>query len=37
HHDELHRDPAAWEEKHGSQLELLFKFMNRSYGIGVFG
>ncbi len=37
HHDELHRDPAAWEQKHGSQLELLFKFMNRSYGIGVFG
>ncbi|HBY5838878.1 TPA: DUF968 domain-containing protein, partial [Klebsiella pneumoniae] len=37
HHDELHRDPAAWEEKHGGQLELLFKFMNRSYGIGVFG
>ncbi|HHQ6611310.1 DUF968 domain-containing protein [Morganella morganii] len=37
HHDELHRDPAAWEAKHGSQLELLFKFMNRSYGIGVFG
>ncbi|MGJ7325507.1 DUF968 domain-containing protein [Morganella morganii] len=37
HHDELHRDPAAWEAKHGSQLALLFKFMNRSYGIGVFG
>ncbi|AVK38752.1 DUF968 domain-containing protein [Morganella morganii] len=37
HHDELHRDVNAWERKYGSQLELLFKFMNRSYGIGVFG
>ena len=24
HHDELHADTVAFEEKHGSQLELLF-------------
>ncbi|MCK2799842.1 hypothetical protein MZF04_22625, partial [Escherichia coli] len=24
HHDELHADIAAFEEKYGSQLELIF-------------
>ncbi|HHN8388108.1 DUF968 domain-containing protein [Morganella morganii] len=37
HHNELHRDPAAWEAKHGSQLELLFKCQDRAYALGVFG
>jgi hypothetical protein len=26
HHDELHRDPVAFEAKYGSQLTLLFRF-----------
>lgn len=35
HHDELHADTVAFEEKHGSQLELLFRFLDRSLAIGV--
>ncbi len=35
HHDELHRDPRTWDEAHGSQIELLFNFLNRSLGVGV--
>ncbi len=27
HHDELHADTVAFEEKYGSQLELIFRFM----------
>lgn len=37
HHDELHRDPKLWESNHGSQIELLFQFLDRSLGLGVFG
>ncbi|WP_432652736.1 DUF968 domain-containing protein [Providencia vermicola] len=37
HHDELHHDPKGWECKHGSQLVLLFQFLDRSIGLGVFG
>ncbi|HCM61979.1 MAG TPA: cytoplasmic protein [Morganella sp. (in: Bacteria)] len=37
HHDELHRDLNAWEAEHGSQLDLLFRFLNRTLGIGAFG
>lgn len=36
-HDELHRDPKEWERIHGSQVVLLFKFLDRSIGLGVFG
>jgi hypothetical protein len=34
-HDKLHADVAAFEKKHGTQLELLFRFMNRALAIGV--
>lgn len=37
HHDELHRDPVAFEEKYGSQLELIFRFLDRALAIGVLG
>lgn len=37
HHSELHKDPKEWEREHGSQLVLLFKFLDRSIGLGVFG
>ncbi|HGG2623016.1 TPA: DUF968 domain-containing protein [Yersinia enterocolitica] len=33
-HDELHANQRAWEEKHGSQIVLLFRFMDRSIGMG---
>lgn len=35
HHDELHRDPAAFEAKYGSQLTLLFRFLDHALAIGV--
>lgn len=35
HHDELHRDPVAFEEKYGSQPELIFRFIDRALAIGV--
>ncbi|UXE39605.1 DUF968 domain-containing protein [Raoultella ornithinolytica] len=35
HHDELHADTVAFEQKYGSQLELLFRFLDRSLAIGV--
>ncbi|HCM5461789.1 TPA: DUF968 domain-containing protein [Klebsiella aerogenes] len=34
-HDELHANLAAFEKKHGTQLELLFRFMNRALAIGI--
>lgn len=34
-HDELHADLAAFEQKHGTQLELVFRFLDRVMGIGV--
>lgn len=37
HHSELHKDPKQWEYENGSQLVLLFKFLDRSIGLGVFG
>ncbi|WP_333602989.1 DUF968 domain-containing protein [Pantoea eucrina] len=37
HHDELHRDPAAFEQKYGSQIELLFRFLDRAIAVGVIG
>ena len=35
HHDELHADPVAFEAKHGDQLTLLFRFLDRALEIGV--
>lgn len=37
HHDELHRDMRAFKEKYGSQLELLFRFLDHSIAVGVIG
>ncbi|MCK1144550.1 DUF968 domain-containing protein [Providencia stuartii] len=37
HHCELHKDPNEWEREHGSQLVLLFRFLDRSAALGVFG
>ncbi|MBN6365549.1 DUF968 domain-containing protein [Providencia rettgeri] len=37
HHSELHKDPNGWEREHGSQIILLFQFLDRSIGLGVFG
>ncbi|MBI6192207.1 DUF968 domain-containing protein [Providencia rettgeri] len=37
HHSELHKDPNEWEREHGSQLVLLFRFLDRSAALGVFG
>ncbi len=34
HHDELHADTVAFEEKYGSQLELIFRFIDRVLAIG---
>ncbi|MFZ1871747.1 MAG: DUF968 domain-containing protein [Chania sp.] len=33
-HDELHKDVAAWEAKHGSQLYHLARTLDRAFGIG---
>lgn len=35
HHDALHADTVAFEEKYGSQLVLLFRFIDRALAIGV--
>lgn len=35
HHDELHADTVAFEERYGSQLELIFRFIDRALAIGV--
>ena len=35
HHDELHADTVVFEEKYGSQLELIFRFIDRALTIGV--
>lgn len=32
-HNELHADRNAWEQKHGSQIDHLFKFLNRALAI----
>ncbi|MEG2269161.1 MAG: DUF968 domain-containing protein, partial [Acinetobacter sp.] len=34
-HDELHADVPAFEQKHGTQPELLLRFMDRALAIGV--
>lgn len=35
HHRELHVDTVAFEKKYGSQLELIFRFIDRALAIGV--
>lgn len=35
HHDELHQDVAAFESRYGTQLELLFRFVDRAIAMGV--
>ncbi len=35
HHNELHADTVAFEEKYGSQVELIFRFIDRALAIGV--
>lgn len=37
HHDELHRDVRTFEEKYGSQKELLFRFLDYAIAVGVIG
>lgn len=34
-HRELHADPKAWEEKHGSQLDLVIRIQQKAAAIGV--
>jgi hypothetical protein len=34
-HDKLHADVAAFEREHGTQLELLFRFLDWALGVGV--
>ncbi|EQR55835.1 hypothetical protein G787_00528 [Escherichia coli HVH 127 (4-7303629)] len=31
----MHADTVAFEEKYGSQLELIFRFIDRALAIGV--
>ncbi|EPX1304250.1 hypothetical protein ACWWT3_002761, partial [Escherichia coli] len=35
HHNELHTNTVAFEEKYGSQLELIFRFIDRALATGV--
>lgn len=35
HHDELHRDPKVFEQKHGTQPEMIIKLLDRAYALGV--
>jgi len=37
HHDELHRDVRAFEAKYGSQIVLLFRFLDYAIAVGVIG
>ncbi|EIQ4656878.1 TPA: DUF968 domain-containing protein [Escherichia coli] len=37
HHDDVHADTVAFEEKYGSQLELIFRFIDRALATGVLG
>ncbi|WP_306341318.1 DUF968 domain-containing protein [Serratia liquefaciens] len=34
HHDDLHRDMSRWEEEHGTQIEMWFRFIDWSLSIG---
>lgn len=35
HHDELHRDPRAFENKYGSQPEMIINLLDRAFALGV--
>ncbi|EEQ4213005.1 DUF968 domain-containing protein, partial [Escherichia coli] len=35
--NELHADPLAFEEKHGSQVDLIFRFLDHAFATGVLG
>lgn len=35
HHNELHQNVENWEQKYGSQLLLLFRFLDRAFGMCV--
>ncbi len=37
HHNELHTDTVAFEEKHGSQVDLIFRFLDHAFATGVPG
>jgi len=37
HHDELHRDVRAFKAKYGSQIVLLFRFLDYAIAVGVIG
>jgi len=37
HHDELHRDPKLFESNYGSQVEMLFRFLDHAIAVGVIG
>ncbi|HFO4316390.1 TPA: DUF968 domain-containing protein, partial [Escherichia coli] len=37
HHNELHADPLVFEEKHGSQVDLIFRFLDHAFATGVLG
>ncbi|MBF5686454.1 DUF968 domain-containing protein, partial [Escherichia coli] len=37
HHNELHADPLAFEEKHGSLVDLIFRFLDHAFATGVLG
>ncbi|HIB8271124.1 TPA: DUF1327 domain-containing protein, partial [Escherichia coli] len=33
----LHADPLAFEEKYGSQVDLIFRFLDHAFATGVLG
>ncbi|MFP1495587.1 DUF968 domain-containing protein [Escherichia coli] len=37
HHNELHADLLAFEENHGSQIDLIFRFLDHAFATGVLG
>ncbi|EET4665399.1 DUF968 domain-containing protein, partial [Escherichia coli] len=37
HHNELHADPLEFEKKYGSQVELIFHFLDHAFATGVLG
>ncbi|WP_087676064.1 DUF968 domain-containing protein, partial [Escherichia coli] len=37
HQNGLHADPRAFEEKHGSRVVLIFRFLDHAFATGVLG
>ena len=35
HHNELHQNVELWENKHGSQILLLIRFLDKVFGMKV--